>query len=145
MQVSDQIIEVLDYICKKLGLTIDWTSENVLPYVQTLCDKYISWEIATSVIWLIVGIILFGLANMSFKAGNLYYKKYNLYQEDRNEFSKYYNYDIYGIIFYVIFGFLLFICIIIVLQQIFDIIKCICFPELQVFEYVQTLLLNMSN
>lgn len=42
MQMSEQIIQVLDYLGKKLGLTIDWTSENVLPYVQTLCDKYIN-------------------------------------------------------------------------------------------------------
>lgn len=33
MQVSDQIIEVLNYLGEKLGVTIDWTSENVLPYV----------------------------------------------------------------------------------------------------------------
>lgn len=42
MQVSNQIIEVLDYLCSKIGITIDWTESNVLPYVQTLLEKYIA-------------------------------------------------------------------------------------------------------
>lgn len=33
MQVSDQIIQVLDAICDKFGLAVDWTSTNVLPYL----------------------------------------------------------------------------------------------------------------
>ena len=103
MQVSDQIIEVLDYIGNKLGFTIDWTSENVLPYVQTLCDKYIRFEIATSVIWLIIGIILFILAIASFKAGKSYSKKFDLYNENCNEFRKYAYYDCYSTLFFYTF------------------------------------------
>ena len=57
MKASDQIIEVFDYLGEKLGISIDWTSENILPYIQTLCGKYINWEIATSIVWLIVGIV----------------------------------------------------------------------------------------
>lgn len=35
MTVSDQIINVLDALCEKFGLVIDWTSENVVPYLTT--------------------------------------------------------------------------------------------------------------
>lgn len=115
MQVSDQIIQVLDYIGKKLGLTIDWTSENVLPYVQTLCDKYINWEIASSIIWIVIGITCIVLSVIFIKI---------LWDDD------------IGCIFFA----LLAVGIVIIGAQAFDIVKCICFPELQVFEYVQSLL-----
>lgn len=115
MQVSDQIIQVLDYIGKKLGLTIDWTSENVLPYVQTLCNKYINWEIATSIIWIVIGIVYVVLSVILI--------------------TKFWD-DDFGGIFFMILG----IGITIIGFQIFDIIRCIYFPELQIFQYVQSLL-----
>ena len=33
MKVSNQIIEVLEYLCQKFGIVIDWTSESILPYL----------------------------------------------------------------------------------------------------------------
>ena len=30
MTVSEQIIQVLDALCEKFGLVIDWTSENAI-------------------------------------------------------------------------------------------------------------------
>ena len=121
MEVSDQIIEVLNYLGEKLGVTIDWTSENVWPYVQTLCGKYINWEIATSVVWLVVGIALIILAIIAFKGAN--------------------NDDIKDEGFlYIVGAFLTLIAIIIMFEQIFDIIRCIYIPELQIYEYVKSLM-----
>ena len=54
MTVSSEIIEVLDYLGEKLGIAIDWTSDNVLPYLQTLVDKFIKWEISTSIVWIVI-------------------------------------------------------------------------------------------
>lgn len=121
MQVSDQIIEVLNYLGEKLGVTIDWTSENVLPYIQTLCGKYINWEIATSVAWLIIGLILIVLAIISFKGA-------------RNP-----NIDDEGFL-YLVFIVLLIFSVFIIFQQVFDIIKCIYIPELQIYEYIKNLM-----
>ena len=121
MQVSDQIIEVLNYLGEKLGVTIDWTSENVLPYVQTLCGKYINWEIATSVAWLVIGLILIVLAIISFKGA-------------RNP-----NIDDEGFL-YMVFVILLIPGVIVMFAQVFDIIKCIYIPELKIYEYVKSLM-----
>lgn len=44
MKVSEQIIEVLEYLGEKFGVAIDWSSDNVLPMVKELCAKYISWK-----------------------------------------------------------------------------------------------------
>ena len=32
--MSDEIIKVLDDLSDRVGITIDWTSQNVLPYLQ---------------------------------------------------------------------------------------------------------------
>ena len=121
MTVSDQIIQVLDNLCEKFGLAIDWTSENVIPYLTTLTTKLVSFEIWTSVAWLVillVGVII---------ALTLIWK------------FRYSNFDIITPLSFVSIFFGAFAipgCIV----QIMDIIKCLTFPELFVFEYVQNLI-----
>ena len=48
MSVSSEVIEILDYLGDKLGIAIDWTNENIIPYLQVLINKFIKWEISTS-------------------------------------------------------------------------------------------------
>ena len=62
MKVSKEIIEVLDYIGEKIGVTIDWTSDNVIPYVKELCEKFIAWEISTSYAWITIASCMFVLS-----------------------------------------------------------------------------------
>lgn len=40
--MSEEVIKILDALAEKFGLAIDWTSANVLPYLQQLCDKYVT-------------------------------------------------------------------------------------------------------
>lgn len=56
--MSEEVIKILDALTEKFGLAIDWTSANVLPYLQQLCGKYVTYEIATSVVWMLIGICL---------------------------------------------------------------------------------------
>lgn len=56
--MSEEVIKILDALAEKFGLAIDWTSANVLPYLQQLCGKYVTYEIATSVVWMLIGICL---------------------------------------------------------------------------------------
>lgn len=52
--MRDEIIKVLDDLSERLGIDVDWTSQNVLPYLQELCDKYISYEIWTSIVYILI-------------------------------------------------------------------------------------------
>ena len=58
MTMSSQIIEVLNDLCFKFGLAIDWSQENIMPHLEELAGKYISWEYATSSMWLVLGALL---------------------------------------------------------------------------------------
>lgn len=52
MTFSEELIKVLEYLGGKIGIAIDWTSANMLPYLQELCEKIIAYEIWTSFAWI---------------------------------------------------------------------------------------------
>lgn len=58
MTVSEQIIQVVDALCEKFGIAINWTSENVIPYIETLCRKLVTYEISTSIAWMVIMTLL---------------------------------------------------------------------------------------
>lgn len=62
MEISEQVITIFDDIGERLGIAIDWSQENVLPYLQELFEKYINFEIASS----IMRIALFSLGTAVF-------------------------------------------------------------------------------
>lgn len=113
MQVSDEIIKLLEYLCEKIGVTIDWTSDNVLPYLQQLCEHYIKWEVGTSIGWIVMAIltVIAGLV-----------------------FVKFTDWDgIETFIFWLIVA----TAIVIIGVQVFDIIKCYTFPEKAIYDYIR--------
>lgn len=119
--MSDEVIKILDAFAKKFGCAIDWTSNNVLPYLQQLCGKYVTYEIATSVVWIIISIgLLFAGKYIIGKA------KYCWREYEENTYS---DYDVGTMLLGVAAGFVIIIGIIVILVQTFDIVTCITFPE----------------
>lgn len=57
--MSTEVIKVLEYLGDKLGIAIDWTAENVIPYAEELFKRYVTLEIVSASIGTIIG---FGLA-----------------------------------------------------------------------------------
>ena len=123
MTVSSEIIEVLDYLGEKFGIAIDWTSNNVLPYLQALVDKFIKWEISTSILWIVIAafIIVMTITLINLKG----------FREINEE--------TYGMLWVpaglLILGFFVVICV-----QIFDIIECNIFPEKVLYDFIKTML-----
>ena len=123
MTVSSEIIEVLDYIGEKFGIAIDWTSNNVLPYLQALVDKFIKWEIFTSIVWIAIAafIIVMTITLMNLKR----FRKIN---EETD-----------GML-YVLAGLLILVFFVVICIQIFDIIECNIFPEKVLYDFIKTML-----
>ncbi len=48
MTVSQQIIEVLNALNEKVGIAIDWTSENILPQLKVVCEHFIRYKLITT-------------------------------------------------------------------------------------------------
>lgn len=131
MEVSDQIIAVLDNLCAKFGIAIDWTADNVLPYVKELFGKFITYEIVTSVIWIVLGII--GIVT-AYTIRKNYCKKNKIESiDDLDDMA-------FGLT--VVFIIALLAIIPMVVVQIFDIAACLAFPEKILFDRVTDLMQN---
>lgn len=137
MNVSDQIIEVLNALCEKFGIVIDWTSQNVIPYVESLCGKLITYEIVTSIAWIVMmlclsigSIIATNKLAPTFKRGWEKDSKsaYDCGWQVGTSFA------IAGLVLINVITF----CVI--GEQIMDIIKCLTFPEMYIFEYIRGLM-----
>lgn len=125
--MSEEIIKVLDALAEKFGLEVDWTSANVIPYLEQLCGKYVNYEIATSVVWLLLGIICLFTAKYGFKLTKNFIKKY--------EEIKGYNYnDVWAVLSGIATGMLIIIGIVVTICQTFDIVTCFTFPEKIIIE-----------
>ena len=128
--MSEEVIKILDALAEKFGLAIDWTSANVLPYLQQLCGKYVTYEIATSIVWMLIGICLLFVGKYAIGKAKQYWKKY---KEDT-----YSDYDVATVILGILAGCVIVGGIIVILCQTFDIITCITFPEKIIIEELQS-------
>lgn len=121
MQISDEVIKILEYLCDKIGVTIDWTSNNVLPYIEQLCTKFVKWEIGTSIGWIVIMLI-------SVIIGLIFAKVV-----DMDGFES------------LIFWGIVVIAAVVIGVQAFDIIECYIFPEKAIYDYIQMYLSNSGQ
>ena len=110
--MSEEVIKIFDNISSRFGVVIDWTSENVIPYLQELFNKYVLCESIITLIWLILGI-------GCLIAGIIFIKKVIQYEDIK-----------FGIIS-LIFG------IIITLISSMHLIQCLTFPESLIIEMLK--------
>ena len=123
MSFSSQFIDVLDALCEKFGIAIDWTSKNVMPYVTDLAARIITYEIWTSAAWIVIMAIVFLIAWKMTK---------NMCKEDRFEDEWITGWGIriiIGIIFFTVIGF-----------EVFDIIEALALPEKTLYDFITRLM-----
>ena len=123
MQISNEIIEVLDYLCDKFGIAIDWTNQNIMPYLEQLFTKFIAWELSTSIAYIVIFAIVAVILTIVL-----------IWSARIDE-------ELTGILLIpvvlIIIGLFIGIGV-----QVFDIIECNVFPEKVLFDYRQTTLNN---
>lgn len=57
MTISSEITNILNDLGSRFGVVIDWSSQNVVPYVQDLVSRIAKLEMCNSIIALVFGII----------------------------------------------------------------------------------------
>lgn len=129
MQISSEIINILEYLGNKFGIVIDWTSGNVLPYLEQLCEKFINYKIATSIIWMILAIVLCVPCPILFRQLNKHkdFGVEHCYCGDDN-LGRTWAYI--GVIILCI------IVVTIIIAQVFSIVECTIFPEKVIYDYI---------
>lgn len=138
MVFSKEIINVLDYLCDKFGIAIDWTSDNIIPYLESLCEKYIRYEIFTSIAWIAIFLVITGIISIAL---SIMHKKANAVDWDDYEHKVICT---TAIILWIAFIVMAFVSIIIVGTEVFDIIECYTIPEKTILEYLNQLTRTMK-
>ena len=128
MEISNQIISVIDALCEKLGFAVDWTQQNVLPQIQLLFEKYIRYEIFSSVATIVISVMVsLAIALITKKCHVVAVKEK-------------WNVDC-GLVWlayvaWIMLGISVLVTFVVFCQQSMDIVRCLTFPELQVMEYL---------
>lgn len=133
--VCDKIAAGLQYIGEQFGMALNWSGENILPYIKELMTRFVRWEIFTSIIWIIImGCAFFVMFAVAKFCNNKYKKarEEDSYYEDDWQIA-----TIIMVVFTVITGI---ICFCLSGCQIFDIVEAICLPEKTILEYAYYLM-----
>lgn len=134
--MSDQIIQVLDALCEKFGVAVEWGQNNVIPYVQVLLEKYIRYNNASH-------IITFGLMAI---ASLILLKVAKFFRKKEIETSNYKNWATSEgfragkICSYVVFGLVCAVTFFYFCYALISITKCIVIPELWLLETFQKIM-----
>lgn len=130
--MSDEIIKVIDDLAEKFGIVIDWGSESILPYLTDLMNRIVRYEISTSIVWIVIGVIVCVLGIITSFQVHKWCEKYH---DD----------DIYMFLIVtipvvtipaVLFG----ICMIV--YQTHDIIRCMYIPEAVAYDVFRNMFTN---
>lgn len=130
MTISSEITNILNDLGSRFGVVIDWSSQNVVPYVQDLVSRIAKLEMVNS-----VGAICFGIISLVITV--LLIRFIFKHYEDLN-FDVYFGAkEVFLILGIVIFGML---GMILIPGGVSGLTKAIYLPELTAIEYIQRLM-----
>ena len=125
--MSEEIIKVLDELGKRFGIVIDWSNQNIIPYLQELFKRFICYRNITACVWIIISIAITISGVVMIRSLNRWRKSddYGDYDDDM----------LIGL------GYIFSVSIIalgigLIIGNMFGIIKNVCMPEMAVYEYI---------
>lgn len=133
--MSQEIINVLDNLGEKFGIAIDWSSQNVLPYLQDLMSRFITYKNCSAIIWIVISIIMIVL---SIIIGIIICKKITNYYEKADYYCTSDRYYGYGFTWFFV-GIIILIFTIVLFCNINGIFQNIYIPEATIIEYINNL------
>jgi hypothetical protein len=134
METTNKVVEVINALCEKFGVAVDWTGENVVPYAKSLMEKIVNYKLGISIFVLCL-IPLLTLA-IFFVAKVI----------DKKAREKDYDFDD-GIswaatVLWTLFGIGCVASFVIIIVQSINIITCVTFPEKVVLDYITSMMGN---
>lgn len=136
--MSEEIIKVLNDLASRFGVAIDWTNQNIVPYLQDLMTRFIKLQNSFAIIWIIFSAIIL-IISMIF----LYkFIKTVIKHSKENEYYGIFD-DDFGLSMGIfLFGFIAIMSLILLMSNIFGIFQNIYTPELTVIEYIKNFNIN---
>ena len=125
--MSEEIIKVLDELGKRFGIVIDWSNQNIIPYLQELLKRFICYRNITACIWILISIAITVGGVVMIRSLNRWRKS-----DDYDD----YDYDILALLGYIFSVFITALGIGLIFGNMFGIIKNVCMPEMAIYEYI---------
>lgn len=134
--------ELLDYIIKKFDLKLDFKKDQLQLFFEQFCKKIITWELVTSIIWLLVliavQVIIIAVLTKKNKKDKIfsYIKEYASVETfETGALDKWWRYMLLVIALGMIsIG----VCIPNIMINIVDIVECLAFPEKVILEFISS-------
>lgn len=130
MEFSQNLITIFDELCKKIGIAIDWTAENIMPYIKELFERFIKFEIGTSIFYIILSLVVCVIFYIASLAS---YRAAKNREWDEDYFISWFNVVAIGASII-----LSLIAIVVIGNQIYDIIQAIYLPEKTLYDFIMT-------
>lgn len=128
--MSEEIIKVLDELGKRFGIVIDWSNQNIIPYLQELFKRFICYRNITACVWIILSIAMTISGVGMIRALNEWRKSDNYNKDYCNDD------DMLVALGYIFSVFIIALGIGLIIGNMFGIIKNVCMPEMVVYEYI---------
>ena len=125
--MSEEIIKVLDELGKRFGIVIDWSNQNIIPYLQELLKRFICYRNITACVWIILSIAMTISGVGMIRALNEWRKS--------NDYGDYDD-DTLVELGYIFSVFIIALGIALIIGNVFGIIKNVCMPEMAIYEYI---------
>lgn len=127
-----ETIEILNFLSEKFGIMIDWTQQNVQPYIQDLMQRVVQYNIAISIAYCVIFLVLFiiGIAVIIYNVAIIKNNDGNLFD------AEYYT----NLAVIIVTGIALIAIILLSVFTIFDIIQYCMVPEKIFIQELQSLM-----
>ena len=125
---SSQFIEIFDHLCQKFGVVIDWSAQNVIPYITALCGRMTSYIIFKNVVLIFA---FAGIFYLFWRFSKPCCSKENKWDPDF-QFSKVMNTS-YALGWFGRAGGAVF-AIVMSISALFTIVRCIYLPEFVIID-----------
>lgn len=136
--MSEEVIKILDNLGEKFGVAIDWTSENIAPYLTKLHERAEKYLIVTSVIWFIMTLALFAASLFAIIKITKCVNRDSKIGTRTIWFDRFYDYSsVFSVICRVAAGFIMVITAILIPFTISRLIKSICIPEMMIIQMLE--------
>lgn len=129
--MSEEIIKTLDELGKRFGIAIDWSNQNIIPYLQELLKRFICYRNITACVWIIISIAMTIGGIVMIRLLNKWRKS--------SDFDSDYDNEILATAGYVFSICIIALGIRLIIGNMIGIIKNICMPEMVVYEYIKNI------
>ena len=126
---NNQLVELLKELANQMGIAVDWTSNNIRPYIIDIMGRLAKYEIFTSAIWILFFMIVILIASKLIRMSYKRFKDEEDYIWDEELFFP----IVVGLGFGILF------CSLCIIVQCYDIGEAIYTPELLLIEQLKSL------